>query len=412
MVSESSVRMGSATGGSRRELMREFTATNKLFYERTVLRVIELSNLVAEWAPNLHLLIRINTKAELSTLHRLEAAGVSNTTTLTRDVGLFEASILPSILETESSLQLGDVIAVTPQPIKNIQVLFRESDMHHTVFLTNRCNSNCLMCSQPPTLHNDSWLIDEAVAVATHMRVSPRTIGFTGGEPLLLGPELRMVLDTFSRLHPGVQIDVLTNGRLFSDSRITRDILVGLKHPISWMVPLYGHADFLHDFVVQAVGAFDQTIAGLLALRSFNQFIQLRIVLIKPVLQILPDLCAFIGRNLPFVTEVALMGCEPTGFALANQEVCKIDILEWKDSLFEAVHFLQRIRMPVVLMNLPLCAIDPKLWPLAHKSISDWKRTFVIECDACEVKKNCCGLFASHRKGWQPVKVTALREAI
>ena len=391
--------------------MREVTATNKLFKDRTVLRVIGLSDIAAEWTPELHLLVRVCTKTELSTLHQLAEAGISNTAALTCDVGLYQESIFPSILEKEASLQHGDVIAVMPQH-NAIQVLIRESDMHHTVFLTNRCNSNCLMCSQPPTSHDDSWLIDEAVAVATHMRVSPRTIGFTGGEPLLLGAELRRVLDTFSRFHPGVQIDVLTNGRLLADADLAHGLLAGMAHPVTWMVPLYGHADFLHDFVVQAPGAFDQTIGGLLALRSFGQQIQLRIVLIEPVLRILPYLCAFIGRNLPFVKEVALMGCEPTGFALANQDICKVDVHEWQESLLDAVNCLRRARIPVVLMNLPLCAIDPKLWPFAHQSISDWKRTFDPECDGCAVKENCSGLFASHRKGWHPAKIVALRETM
>ncbi|MEW8333806.1 MAG: hypothetical protein AB2692_22940, partial [Candidatus Thiodiazotropha sp.] len=88
------------------------------------------------------------------------------------------------------------------------------------------------------------------------------------------------------------------------------------------MVSLYGHADFLHDFVVQANGAFNETLNGLLNLKARGQSIQLRIVLIRPVLNLLPALCDFIGNNLPFVTEVALMGCEPTGFALANAELC------------------------------------------------------------------------------------------
>ena len=106
------------------------------------------------------------------------------------------------------------------------------------------------------------------------------------------------------------------------------------------------------------------------------------------------------------------MGCEPTGFALANQDICKVDVHEWQESLLDAVNCLRRARIPVVLMNLPLCAIDPKLWPFAHQSISDWKRTFDPECDGCAVKENCSGLFASHRKGWHPAKIVALRETM
>jgi len=99
-------------------------------------------------------------------------------------------------------------------------------------------------------------------------------------------------------------------------------------------VPLYGHADFLHDFVVQAPCAYEQTIAGVLNLQACQQPVQLRIVLIQPVLlEILPELCTFIGRNQPFFREVVLMVCEPIGFALANRELCEVDLVDWHSTL-------------------------------------------------------------------------------
>jgi His-Xaa-Ser system radical SAM maturase HxsC len=204
-------------------------------------------------------------------------------------------------------------------------------------------------------------------------------------------------------------MDLLTNGRLLADSTLAHDLLHDMQHPIAWLVPLYGHADFLHDFVVQAPGAFDQTIEGLLTLHSYGQPIQLRIVLIEPVLRILPELCDFICRNLPFISEVALMGCEPIGFALANRDNCEVDIHEWNKELQASVQRLVRGGLRPLLMNLPLCSIQPELWRFANQSISDWKRIFIAECDSCVVKKNCSGLFAWHDKGWRPTNIKAIR---
>ena len=48
------------------------------------------------------------------------------------------------------------------------------------------------MCSQPPTRRDDSWLIDEAIKIAAHIRTPPPIVGLTGGEPLLLGLKLVM----------------------------------------------------------------------------------------------------------------------------------------------------------------------------------------------------------------------------
>jgi His-Xaa-Ser system radical SAM maturase HxsC len=341
---------------------------------------------------------------ELDQLNRIVKGGVRNLATLFTQSDFIGTTELPSVFASGESLYAGDVVAVTPAK-ELVQVLYRDSDCHHTVFLTNRCNSNCLMCSQPPTRGDDSWLVAEADQVARHIKSTPKTIGFTGGEPLLLGANLRRLLDIYADLHPNANIEVLTNGRLFSSDRLANEVLADRIHLATWLVPLYGHADFLHDFVVQVPGAFDETILGLLTLHRFKQPIQLRTVLIEPVLQVLPDLCEFIGRNLPFVREVALMGCEPTGFALANREHCEIDLRDWGATIKEAIHRLRRFDLPVVIMNFPLCALEMDLWQYSHQSISDWKRVFAPECAGCALKHRCPGLFESYKVGWRPTKI-------
>jgi His-Xaa-Ser system radical SAM maturase HxsC len=176
-------------------------------------------------------------------------------------------------------------------------------------------------------------------------------------------------------------------------------------------VPLYGHADFLHDFVVQSPGAFDETLEGLLALQSMHQPIQLRIVLIQPVLDVLDELCRFIGQNLPFVECVALMACEPTGFALANRDLCELDLFDAGPMLEKASRVLDRYQVPHVFMNAPLCALPSRLWARATRSISDWKNTYADACAKCLVRDRCCGLFAWHEKNWKPTKLKPIEEA-
>ena len=58
-------------------------------------------------------------------------------------------------IELTRLVEEGDV--VVPHAAKGeIIVLLRESDTHHALFMTNRCNSRCLMCSQPPTVTTSS----------------------------------------------------------------------------------------------------------------------------------------------------------------------------------------------------------------------------------------------------------------
>lgn len=382
--------------------MRRIEALHAGFTHRTVLRVTPLEMAASGWRPDIQLLVRITRPDELMTLHRLVDAGVSNAAILSSDPELSGVDgTVPYVSDPNHRIDDGDVVAITPGR-DFVHVLYRTSDQHHTVFLTNQCNSNCLMCSQPPTRQDDSWLIDEAKTIARHIQNAPPLIGLTGGEPLLLGLRLLEVLGAYADNHPGVAFDILTNGRRLSDTAFAERLLYNLPAPCTWMVPLYGHADFLHDFVVQSPGAFDQTIDGLLTLQHYVQPIQLRIVLIAPTLQILPELCAFIGRNLPFVREVALMGCEPIGFARANQDLCQIDAREWETELRASVRCLHRFDIPTVLMNLPLCGLPRDLWPYAHQSISDWKRTFAPECASCTVQDRCSGLFSWYHDSWRP----------
>lgn len=347
-------------------------------------RVVALDDLHIDWSPDLRFAVRTSNEHERAEVNRFKQSGLKN---------LFWID--------SPELEDGDVI-VPQHTAHHATVLLRNSDTHHSLQLTNRCNSHCLMCSQPPTKHNDSWLVDEALDAIAHLKQAPAVLGLTGGEPTLEHHGLRRVLDAVSERHPRTQLEVLTNGRRFSDPAVTHTLLHGLNAKARWLVPLYGHASFLHDFVVQAPGAFDETLAGLLALRAAGQHIQLRTVLVEPVLQILPELVLFITRNLPFVSEVALMGCEPIGFALANRSHCETDLSQWSATLEQSARYLDRAGIPFIFMNTPLCTLPQRLWTYAHKSISDWKNVYLAECESCAVKTDCSGLFSWHESGWRP----------
>jgi His-Xaa-Ser system radical SAM maturase HxsC len=364
--------------------MRKFNAALQPGTRARVHRMVEYRDLAGQWVPDLRFLVRVQSLKEREEVESLALAGLSNCAWVD-GIDLEDADVV--VPRTDS----GEVV-----------VLLRESDTHHSLFMTNRCNSYCLMCSQPPTAIDDGWLVDEAIDAVSHLRHSPGTLGLTGGEPLLLGAGLRRVLDAIAEHHPRTRVEVLTNGRLFAKSSVVSQILKDLPIAVRWLIPLYGHADFVHDFVVQSHGAFDETLAGLLALQEHKQEVQLRVVLIEPVLQVLEELAGFIGRNLPFVREVALMGCEPIGFALANRQLCEIDLTDWAGALRQASRALQRHAIPHLLMNAPLCALPTSLWPLAHRSISDWKNVYAPECERCAVKAECSGLFAWHERGWKP----------
>jgi len=374
--------------------MRQLSVEVHVAAPRGIYRVVTPATLAEQWQDDLQFLVLAPDAASLVQVEKWRQKGLGN--------------IVPV---TAMGLEEGDVVDYDGARGK-ATVLFRTTDVHHSLFLTNRCNSYCLMCSQPPTRQEDGWLVDQAVDIVRHVRVAPAVVGISGGEPLLAAAGLKRVFTAIHECWPETQIEVLTNGRLLHDARVNEALFSDTPTNVRWLVPLYGHADFLHDFVVQSPGAFDETLEGLLTLQSLHQPIQLRIVLIQPVLDVLDELCRFIGQNLPFVECVALMACEPTGFALANRDLCELDLLDAGPMLEKASRVLDRYQVRHVFMNAPLCALPPRLWARATRSISDWKNTYADACAKCSVRDRCCGLFAWHEKNWKPTQLKPIEEAI
>jgi His-Xaa-Ser system radical SAM maturase HxsC len=187
----------------------------------------------------------------------------------------------------------------------------------------------------------------------------------------------------------------LSNGRRFADPAFARryasvglaDIMVG--------IPVYGPEPALHDFIVQASGAFDETIHGILNLASLGQAVELRVVIQRHTVPMLVALATYIARNLPFVTQVALMGLEMTGLARPNSTLVWADPADYQGELAEAVDVLTTAGIATGIYNHQLCVLDRRLWPYAIRSISDWKNDYLEICRSCSVRGACGGVFTT-----------------
>lgn len=160
-------------------------------------------------------------------------------------------------------------------------------------------------------------------------------------------------------------------------------------------IPLYSDFYQVHDYIVQAKEAFNQTMSGLYHLAEAGQRIELRIVLHKQSIPRLTRLARYIYKNLPFVEQVVFMGLEHQGYTPFNIEKLWIDPHEYIDALSKAVLFLAENGFNVSIYNLQLCLLPDKLWKFTKKSISDWKNIYLDVCKNCSQRENCGGLFAS-----------------
>ncbi|ORA40100.1 His-Xaa-Ser system radical SAM maturase HxsC [Mycobacterium aquaticum] len=297
---------------------------------------------------------------------------------------------------TLAELGDGDVLSIYPQSGR-VRVLYRRSSRHNFFLVTERCNNYCLMCSQPPRKVDDGWLIDEIAQSLSLVDPATSALTFTGGEPLTEWRRFTGLLELTRDLLPDTAIHVLTNGRAFSYPEVA-NAWAAVDHPkLSAGIPIYAAVDHIHDYVVQAKGAFDETVLGVLRLKNHGQRVEIRIVLHAITAPRLRETCSWIARNLPFVDHVALMGMEHTGFAVANDETLWIDPLDYQEQLKVGVDILSAAGVNVSVYNLPLCVLDPVVRRFAVRSISDWKNAYLPECDGCSARSDCAGFFSTGR---------------
>jgi His-Xaa-Ser system radical SAM maturase HxsC len=290
----------------------------------------------------------------------------------------------------------GDVVAADPNGL--VRTLYRRASRHNFILVTEQCNSLCLMCSQPPKALDDSDRLAEHFRLIDLIDPATEELGITGGEPTLFRDGFLALIDRCRRRLPTTALHVLTNGRLFYYRRFAEK-LGSIAHPdLVLGVPLYADVHTLHDHIVQAPGAWEETVIGLQHLDRYGVHVEIRVVLHALSVPRLPQLAAFIARNVPFACHVALMGLEMFGLVHRNLGELWIDPADYQPALLAATGILSDAGMNVSIYNHQLCVLDARLRPFARRSISDWKNVYLPVCSGCRAIDACGGFFQSGTK--------------
>lgn len=306
---------------------------------------------------------------------------------------------MPAVTNVTSFADLNEGDIVVANPDGNINTLYRKSANHNTLFATERCNSNCLMCSQPPKNIDDIGRLDHINRKL--IALIPKDcfeLGISGGEPTLMGELFFQTLELLKENLPNTEIHVLSNGRSFAWLGMAKRLAEIDYKRLMIGIPLYSDYYQSHDYIVQAKDAFSQTVLGIHNLARYNQRIEIRVVLHKLSTPRLAKLARYIYKTFPFVEHVTFMGLEYVGYTPYNIEKLWIDPADYIDELTEAVEFLSSQGMHVSIYNSQLCVLPERLWQFSRKSISDWKNSYLPECENCNKLDHCGGLFTWNLK--------------
>lgn len=310
----------------------------------------------------------------------------SKSSTLSHPTGVFNVNI--------NHLTPGDIVIVFPNGV--INTLFRVKSEDNTLFMTNNCNQQCIMCSQPPKKKNDiEQLFEINSKLIELIPLTTLQLGISGGEPTLGGKYLFLLLAKLFNRIPQISVVVLSNAVLLSDKSFFQNLEGLNKERIIFSVPLYGDNEYTHDSIVRSKGSFYKTIKGIHNLFNYGFRVELRVIpQIKNLLR-LEKISHFIYKNLTFVEQVAFMGIENIGNARKNIQDIWVPPEKLISPLERATNFLRMSGINCSLYNYQSCILDDSLREISQSSISDWKLEFLPICSTCNAKNSCGGIFNS-----------------
>jgi len=306
-----------------------------------------------------------------------------------------EETSLAHVKLTDGSSELADGDCVLIDKDGTVTVVWEKHASMNPLLLTEACDCHCLMCPQPPKAH-EKRLTEMAKSILNLVKVGDnQTICLTGGEPTLLKEEFFALLELIGKKHPKSNVMLLTNGKSFADFQFTKRFAQTRPANFISCVSMHSDVDEVHDRIVGVKDSFYKTAMGLQNLARFREKIEIRVVVNRLNALRLEAIANFIQRNFPFIYHCAFMGMEITGLARENYEDVWIDPYDYRGQLSKAVKVLSRADMHVSIYNLPLCLLKPESWTYARKSISGWKNDYVLACDSCTAKDDCCGIFTT-----------------
>jgi len=196
-----------------------------------------------------------------------------------------------------SKLNENDLIRISPSG--KYEILYSIKSNDNLLFITEKCNSRCIFCPQPPKNVDDfEYYFNVNNSILDNLDKTVEYIGITGGEPLLAKEYLFKLLDKINNKLPHTEVQLLTNGKLLGNKEYFSEISNYITDKYIFGIPLYSDFENDHDNLVGCRNSYINTLKGLYNLASIGARIELRIVLNKVTISRLKQISEFIFKNL------------------------------------------------------------------------------------------------------------------
>lgn len=296
--------------------------------------------------------------------------------------------------EIESLNSLGEG-SILEMEMGGAYVCFDTNVNDNALFITNQCNSNCIMCPISEIARQTSKIenIENLIAISELIPNENHHITITGGEPFLLKKNIFILFEYLRNNLTNVEFLLLTNGRALADEKYFNLFKTYRPHKLLVGIPLHGNNAQLHDLITQAPGSFNQSVVAIKRLIKSDIATELRIVVSKLNIDYMQEIAEYIAEELNGIHIVTFIGLEMLGSARKNLEKVWIDYRNAFKGIEKSINLLIKNGIDVQLYNFPLCCVEKEYWLLCKRSISDYKIRYLPECEFCVRKESCGGLF-------------------